>query len=37
MSMAGDLKNQILDNDSIFFTQPGNDDIHWQNRFCPGW
>jgi len=31
--MAGDLKNQILDNDSILFTQLGNHDIHWQNRF----
>jgi hypothetical protein len=31
--MAGDLKNQILDNDSISFAHPGNDDIHWQNWF----
>lgn len=32
-TMAGDLKNQILDNDCIFFAQSVNDDIHWQNWF----
>lgn len=35
-TMAGDLKNQILDNDSICFAHPGNDDIHWQNWFRKG-
>jgi hypothetical protein len=35
--MAGDLKNQILDNHSRMFPHMSHDDIHWQNRFCPAW
>jgi len=35
--MAGDLKNQILDNHGRFFSHMSHDDIHWQNRFCPAW
>jgi hypothetical protein len=35
-TMAGDQKNQILDNDSILFAHPGTDYIHWQNWFRKG-
>ena len=37
MNIAGDLKNQILDNHGIFFPHMSNDDIHWQDWFSQAW
>lgn len=33
MNMAGDLKNQILDNDGGLFPHLSHYDIHWQDQF----